>query len=162
MTVTHVHGPACEAGRPAPPTPLALPVAVTRGSAATILAVLAALSAWVLVRNPLQNAVFPPCPLHAATGLWCPGCGATRASYLLFKGDLAGALHFNGLWVVLAPFVLYQAVSFAAEAFGVRWLRRIPLPQPVLAGLLVSVVGFFVVRNLPFEVFEVLNPVAAS
>lgn len=166
MTTTHVHGPACShparPGSPAPPAPTALPVAVTRSSAAAILAILTGLSAWVLVRNPLENTVFPPCPLHATTGLWCPGCGATRASYLLFKGDVAGALHFNGLWVVLAPFVLYQAIAFAGEAFGIRWLRRIPLNRPVIGVLLVSIVGFFLVRNLPFEAFEVLNPLTAS
>lgn len=169
MTSAHVHGPACghpappgPAAPPRPPTPIALPVAVTRSSAAAILAFLAGLSAWVLVRNPLENTVFPPCPLHATTGVWCPGCGATRASYLLFKGDVAGALHFNALWVVLAPFVLYQAVAFAGEAFGFRGLRRIPLNRPVIAALLVSIVGFFFVRNLPFEAFEVLNPTTAS
>ena len=158
MTGAHVHGPSCAAAHP----PTALRVPATRSSAATVLAVLAGLSAWVLVRNPLVNTVFPPCPLHAVTGLWCPGCGATRASYLLFRGDVAGALHFNALWVVLAPFVLYQAISFGAEAFGIRGLRRIPLTRPVIVVLLVSVAGFFLVRNLPFEAFEVLNPVTAS
>ncbi len=162
MTATHVHGPTCEAAPPSGRTPMAVPLAVTRSGAATLLAFLAGLSAWVLVRNPLQNTVFPPCPLHATTGLWCPGCGATRASYLLLKGDVAGALHFNGLWVVLAPFALYQAVAFAGEAFGIRWLRRIPLTQPVIVALLVSMAGFFLVRNLPFDVVEVLNPVTAS
>ena len=126
------------------------------------MAVLAGLTTWVLVRNPLQNTVFPPCPLHATTGLWCPGCGATRASYLLLHGDVAGALHFNGLWVLLAPFVVYQVASFAAESFGIRWLRRIPMTQPVIVAILASLAGFFLVRNLPFEMFEVLNPVAAS
>jgi len=116
----------------------------------------------VLVRNPLRAAVFPPCPFHAVTGLWCPGCGATRASYLLLHGDVAGALHFNALWVVLAPFALYQAVAFAAEAFGVRWVRRIPMTQPVIAALLASLIGFALIRNLPFDAFHVLNPLTTS
>ncbi len=160
MTATHVHGPGC--GGAAPAGASAVPVAVTRSGAAGLLAFLTGLSVWVLVRNPLVNTIFPPCPLHATTGLWCPGCGATRASYLLLKGDVAGALHFNGLWVVLAPFALYQAVAFAGEAFGLRGLRRIRLTQPVIAALLVLIVGFFVVRNLPFDAFEVLNPLTAS
>lgn len=161
MTAAHVHGPSC--GQ-APPSaqPTALRVAATRSSAITVLGVLTGLSAWVLVRNPLVNTVFPPCPLHAATGLWCPGCGATRASYLLFRGDVVGALHFNALWVVLAPFVVYQVINFTAEAFGIRWLHRIPLTRPVIVALLVSVAGFALVRNLPFDAFEVLNPVTAS
>jgi len=126
------------------------------------MALLTGLSALVLVRSPLENTIFPPCPLHAATGLWCPGCGATRASYLLLRGDVLGALHFNALWVLLAPLALYQAVAFAGEAFGVRWLRRIPLSRPVIIAIFVSMAGFFAVRNLPIEAFEVLNPVTSS
>lgn len=160
MTATHVHGPTCTPGVAPSPTPSRR--IATRSGAVGLLALLAGISSWVLVRNPLQNTVFPPCPLHATTGLWCPGCGATRASYLLLRGDVAGALHFNGMWVVLAPLALYQAVAFAGEAFGVRWLRRIPMTQPVIAALLVAMGGFFVVRNLPFELFEALNPITVS
>lgn len=165
MTATdaHVHGPSCahEAALPAPPrTPLRM--AATRRNAGTLLALLAAVTAWVLIRNPLRNTVFPPCPLHATTGLWCPGCGATRASYLVLQGDIASAMHFNALWVVLAPFALYQAVAFAGEAWGVRWLRRIPMTQTVIVALLATLIGFGIIRNLPFEVFEVLNPLTAS
>lgn len=161
---THVHGPACTSDHPAKavvaPTPLRM--VATRSGATTLLAFLAGVTAWVLVRNPLQTTVFPPCPLYEATGIWCPGCGATRASYLLLHGDLPSAMHFNALWVVLAPFVLYQVVAFVGEAWGVRWLRRIPMTPPVIVALLASLLGFAVVRNLPFDVFEVLNPVTAS
>lgn len=155
----HVHGPTCA---PAPAPPPRARLRATRSSAATLLAIIAGLSALVLVRSPLQNTIFPPCPLHASTGLWCPGCGATRASYLVLKGDVIGALHYNALWVVLAPFALYQAVAFAGEAFGVSWLRRITLSRPVTIGILGSMAVFFVVRNLPIDAVEVLNPLTAS
>ena len=161
MTASHAHGPGCAGAAPAA-SARGVPGAVTRSGAAALLALMAGVSALVLVRSPLENTIFPPCPLRAATGLWCPGCGATRASYLLFNGDLAGALHFNGLWVALAPFALYQAVAFAAQAFGIRGPRRIPMTQPVIAGLLAAISGFFVLRNLPFDAFEVLNPLTAS
>lgn len=167
MTATsaHVHGPGCASEHTSAPelparTPLRL--AATRRNAGTLLAVLAGVTVWVLVRNPLRNTVFPPCPLHATTGLWCPGCGATRASYLVLQGDIASAMHFNALWVVLAPFALYQAVAFAGEAWGVRWLRRIPMTQTVIVALLATLIGFGIIRNLPFDVFEVLNPLTAS
>ncbi len=162
MTATHVHGPGCAspAHRAAPPS--ARRRMATRSGAATLLATLAGATAWVMLRNPMQTAVFPPCPLHATTGLWCPGCGATRASYLLLRGDVASAMHFTARWGVLAPFALYQAVAFAGEAFGVRWIRRIPLSQPVIVALIVALLGFSVVRNLPLQAVEVLNPISAS
>jgi len=164
MTATHihVHGQECAAEHDQAPTPLLMPRLVTKPRAAMLLATLAGVTAWVLVRNPLRTTVFPPCPLHAATGLWCPGCGATRASYLLLHGDVASAMHFNALWVVLAPFALYQAIAFGGEAFGVRWLRRIPLTQPVIAGLLASLIGFGVIRNLPIDALHLLNPITTS
>jgi hypothetical protein len=155
------HGPGHEHVA-APASRFRMRSAATRGGAATMLAGLAAVTAWVLVRNPLETTVFPPCPLHASTGLWCPGCGATRASYLLLHGDIAGALHFNALWVLLAPLALYQAVAVAGEAFGVRWLKRIPLSQTVIVALVASLLGFAVVRNLPIETLEVLNPIGNS
>ena len=31
-----------------------------------------------------------PCPFHALTGLYCPGCGITRCLSALFAGQLAG------------------------------------------------------------------------
>jgi len=163
MTTTHVHGPACAARTDDHAVvPRTVRRGPTRRAAFTLLATLAAVTAWVLVRNPLQTTVFPPCPFRAATGLWCPGCGATRASYLLLHGDVGSALHFNAMWVILAPFALYQAVAFAGEACGVRWLRRIPVTQPVMVALGAAVVGFALVRNLPFETFGVLNPVSTS
>ena len=155
-----VHGSACTHAAVARPPRLR--TVASRSGAGTLLAVLAGVTVWVLARNPLKTTVFPPCPLHGLTGLWCPGCGATRASYLVLNGDLASAMHFNAMWVVLAPFALYQSVAFAGEAWGVRWLRRIPMTQPVIAALLTMLLGFGVVRNLPFDVFEVLNPVTAS
>ncbi len=162
MSVSHIHaddGGRCDA---VPSSSTGRSLTASRASAAAILAFLAGLSALVLVRNPLEHTVFPPCPLHAATGLWCPGCGATRASYLLMKGDVGGALHFNAMWVLLAPFAAYQAIAFAGEAFGVRWLRRIPLTRSIGAGLVALMVAFFIVRNLPFGPFEVLNPLSSS
>jgi hypothetical protein len=161
MTAAHVHAPAAT---PVPPPAFSsgLSTLATRSGAATLLAALGGVTAWVMLRNPLQATVFPPCPLHATTGLWCPGCGATRASYLLLHGDVASALHFNALWVVLAPFALYQAVAFAGQAFGVRWLRPVPLTQVMIVALLGALLGFGLVRNLPFDALHLLNPVSSS
>jgi hypothetical protein len=36
-------------------------------------------------------------------GIPCPGCGLTRATLALLRGDVASALHFHPLVFVLAP-----------------------------------------------------------
>ena len=98
------------------------------------------------VVNPNTTHV-PLCPLHAATGLCCPLCGATRAAYALLHGDLGTALHDNLLLVAVLPLVL------------VAWWRRPGqgqdpdhgplLPRPVFRTVLMLAVVFAVLRNLP-------------
>jgi hypothetical protein len=127
-----------------------------RGRVIGAYAALAGLSAAVLVRDPLRQTVFPPCPLHATTGLWCPACGATRASGLLLRGHPVEALHYNVLWVIAAPFVVYQLLAWGSETFGPRTLPRIRLGRLALGGMLAAIALFFVVRNLPG--FDALNP----
>ncbi len=88
----------------------------------------------------------PVCPVHAVTGLWCPGCGLTRASLCLIRGDVPAALRFN----VLSP--LFLAVMVWG---GVAWVSGSHLPRPtVLPGavwkaLAVVLIVFAVARNLP-------------
>lgn len=45
----------------------------------------------------------PPCILHSLTGLYCPGCGGTRAVSALLHGRLLRSFFFH-------PLVLYTAV----------------------------------------------------
>lgn len=56
------------------------------------------------------------CPWKAATGLPCPGCGLTRASIWLVKGDIAGALK-------LHPFAPVAVVGIALVLMGAIWPR---------------------------------------
>jgi hypothetical protein len=126
-------------------------------------AALGGLSAVVLVRDPLHHTVFPTCPLYAGTGLYCPGCGATRASSLLLRGHPIEALHYNALWVVAAPVVVYALVRWGALTFGVRGSGRLPAvpsSRPAIVALLVAMAAFFLVRNLPG--FDALNPLTGA
>lgn len=94
----------------------------------------------------------PPCPLHAFTGLNCPGCGATRATRALLHGDIVAAFHFNALYVSLLPLVgLFLAQS--------AWLPR-PYRGSRNLGvtLLVVAILFGIVRNIPVAPFTALAP----
>jgi hypothetical protein len=47
------------------------------------------------------------CPTALFLGIPCPGCGLTRASLALLRGDFAAALGFHPLVFVLAPLFAY-------------------------------------------------------
>lgn len=94
----------------------------------------------------------PSCPVHAVTGIDCPGCGMTRATTDLLHGDVAGALGHNPLMVGVGLPLLALLWCF--------WLRErlTGRPAPRWAGSrqavwvwLALVAVFTVARNLPWE-----------
>jgi Protein of unknown function (DUF2752) len=102
---------------------------------------------------------YPRCLLKAATGIDCPGCGGTRALYSLLHGDVAGAADHNIIVFLVSPLVLYLAVRFALDQFGVRLPALRARPWMGWAAIVFLVV-FSVVRNLPFAPFHYLNSAA--
>lgn len=132
-------------------------VARLRGRRALALLALGAffLVLLVLVFVDPRTAWFAPvCPLHAVTGLHCPGCGTGRALHALVHGDVARALRLNAL--ALAAIPVFLALSLRAA-----WRPAEPLPRPPLwlRLALYALLGFFLVaRNLPFEPFATWAP----
>jgi len=112
---------------------------------------LAAGAVYVAAVDPSRGGTFLQCPFRLATGLWCPGCGLTRAAHHLLTGDVPAALRFN----VLAPLFLAAAVygwsTWMLRAAGSARAGRWPaaLATPVAIGVAVALVAFAVVRNLP-------------
>lgn len=118
--------------------------------------VLAAGAAYVGVVTPGEGRTIP-CPFHAATGLWCPGCGMTRAVHRLLRADLLGALSFN----LFVPLVVIGAAIgwwswFASRTGGrpVRWPAHVAIGWWFALGT--TFVGYGVLRNIP--AFDALAP----
>lgn len=101
----------------------------------------------------------PVCGLYMTTGLYCPGCGATRATHELLHGRLLAALRDNGLWVLLLPLVVYLTASEMRRLLHGRPLPGNPGGKPrLLIAVAVIVVVFSVLRNIPFYPFIMLAP----
>ena len=98
--------------------------------------------------NPDTASWLPHCPLHAWTGLCCPGCGSTRALHQLLHGHVLAALRLNPIAVSAVPWV-------AALIFH---HRRPPVPANWALALLVAVLAFGVLRNLPWYPWTLLSP----
>jgi len=104
---------------------------------------------YVAVDDPSGGGTFLPCPFRALTGAWCVGCGMTRATHHLLRGDVAAALRFNLLVIPVLLFVGVIWATWLAAAAGrsTEWTRRIP--GWGFAAAVVAALGFAVVRNLP-------------
>ena len=89
----------------------------------------------------------PSCYLYELTGIYCPGCGCTRAVYALIHGDVILSLKQNPLVIVsLATlFVLYIELVF--RAFGKK-LRTFVHSKYCLWGAFIAIMIYTVLRNI--------------
>lgn len=95
----------------------------------------AAIGYWFV----LPHKFWLSCPIRALTGLYCPGCGSTRAVFALAHGNVPLAAHDNAL--LLAMPVLAALGKYIDRKLARRYLYI------CLAALLVLVVAFVVLRN---------------
>jgi hypothetical protein len=146
------------------PEPASRRLASRAGAISCGCALIAGATYVALVDPSESGGVFPPCPFHATTGLWCPGCGVTRGTHALLNGELARSLGYN----VFTPFVL-AAIAWVWFGWVRRSFARSPLraPSPPSSSTsppsgrsprlavwssgiaIVVVVGYGVLRNLP-------------
>ncbi|MGE0879047.1 MAG: DUF2752 domain-containing protein [Acidimicrobiia bacterium] len=98
--------------------------------------------AYAAAIDPAKGGVFPACPFHAATGLWCPGCGSLRGIHDLLHGNVAAALSSNALLVVTLPLI-----AWAWLAWIVPSLRCKRIPMAAVWGLFAVALVFGVARN---------------
>jgi hypothetical protein len=109
--------------------------------------------------DPSYNKLFPPCPFYSITGLFCPGCGSQRAFHDLLHGNIAASAGHNLLFVAALPVVGYSAIAVVNNVFRKRKMHQ-PLfySQRFTIGVLVVVLLFAILRNVPFGMFEWMRP----
>jgi hypothetical protein len=124
-----------------------------------IVAVAAPVGASILYTYaPAENTFYPGCAFNRATGLHCPGCGATRCVHALLHLDFAQALAWNPLFVVMAPFLLFGLVRMAFQLWTGRRAPGINWPRWGTRAILWLMLTYWVVRNIPYEPFTLLAP----
>ena len=110
MTVVPNHAAAMTNAAPAGRwwrTPVLAPMLARRNASAGF-ALIAAVQIWAGLTHVHTIA----CPVLFATGVPCPGCGASRACAALVRGDFATAFRLHAF----APVFLLIAVLFAVNA----------------------------------------------
>ena len=114
--------------------------------------------ALLYVRNPEEQGLYPVCPFYFLTGLHCPGCGTLRALHQLLNGNVLAALGYNPFSMLALPFIGY---AFLSALLVTTWGKRLPSPfiQPALIwALLVAILAFWALRNVPVFPFAVQAP----
>lgn len=96
---------------------------------------------------------------YSITGLYCPGCGAGRASYALLHGEFYQAFRYNPLMIFV---MLFLAAYFIARSLdwmitGGNHIDR-HISDKYLCWLLVVILLYGVLRNIPCFPFELLGP----
>ncbi len=125
------------------------------------IAVLGAVGLVVLARiDPAGHPWFPKCFFYEATGLHCVGCGITRALHALLHFRFGEALSQNPLVVLCLPLIFYGVViEVAAWVGGNRYKGpRVRWPGWAYWPLLITVFGYWFLRNVPVWPFTLLAP----
>lgn len=75
----------------------------------TVLPLIAVVILYLLARFVSQNITLPPCLFFEITGLYCPGCGETRAVNALLDGNILLSLRQN---VLVIGFLVVSAIIY--------------------------------------------------
>lgn len=117
-------------------------------------------SLFVFAVDPHRHSVYPQCLLYNLTGVYCAGCGATRAIYALLHGRGMEALHDNLLLVAALPLLLYIAGDYFIRAWRANaWPEKMVTSRGLVRwgiGAVGLMLAFMILRNLPG--FEWLRP----
>ena len=116
-----------------------------------VLLVLGAAVCIVLLLVPPGSAHakwLPKCMFHQLTGLYCPGCGATRALSAMLHGDVKASLHNNALLFPLLALIVFLLMK-----------PETSLKRPFAVMIVAVVLGFTILRNIPVAPFTYLAPI---
>lgn len=91
-----------------------------------------------------------PCFFYELTGLYCPGCGITRALFSLMRLDVYQAFRYNMLVVTLLP------IAIGYMGFKIIFKKNKKIPNYVWNILLIITIIFGIFRNIP--AFSFLAP----
>ena len=123
-----------------------------------LLAAVCGVVAVLYLHSPYDSGIYAACPFKALTNFHCPGCGTLRGLHELFHGHLASAFGLNPLMVLVLPFIAYSILKYIAAGILGRKEHKVFIHSALIWSLLVVIISFWVLRNLPYYPFTLLAP----
>jgi len=103
-----------------------------------------------------KNGILPKCFFHELTGLYCPGCGVQRSFHALLNGHILNAIDYNLLFILFLPLIIFFILAFS---LGRKHPATSFIYKPVFSfTVVIVVVSFWVLRNIPVTPFSWLAP----
>ena len=108
--------------------------------------------------NPNEHVIFPRCVFHSLTGYYCPGCGSQRAIHSFLHLNFSGVVGHNFLFLPAILLLIYHYIrsplnkQFNWNLPNIFYFKKTPWI------ILVVIVLFWILRNLPWYPFSVLAP----
>ncbi|WP_417855502.1 DUF2752 domain-containing protein [Xanthomarina gelatinilytica] len=108
--------------------------------------------------NPANNSLFPKCFFYSLTHLYCPGCGSQRAIHQILHGNILTGLNYNYLIGFLTLVLSYMLYVYIAQEYLKKPIKNLLYKPLATKVILVVVVLFWILRNIPFYPFNILAP----
>ena len=133
------------------------PVNLRQRAVSLAVIMIVGVAAYVLwTDSPAESAWYPKSPLYHTTGLHCPGCGASRSMHHALHGRFTDAMQHNQLLIILGTPVIAMLLLSAVFALCFGRSLQLPFPRWWPTLLLLLILCWFVIRNIPG--FEALQP----
>ena len=100
----------------------------------------------------LMDRIAIPCIFNKVTGLYCPGCGITRAIKAGLKGHFSESFHINVLLYTVIPLLFLNEIIYRLTKKKYKKAYNV-----TIIVLLIGVVIFGILRNFPQ--FSYLAPI---
>ena len=121
------------------------------------LCILLAIFAIVLKYVNVKYNIGLVCIFNKISGLYCPGCGMTRAVFSLMELDFYQAFRYNIFSILLLPILFIYGVSSSyAWIFNKKNLLEKKIPTVFWIIVIVLMLTYGIIRNLPM--FSFLAP----
>lgn len=105
-----------------------------------LLFILPILLIFIYFSVPTKGPILP-CIFNKVTGLYCPGCGMTRAIHSILRFQFIQALQYNALSLAIPLFLITYCIS--------KYKKMETISKYLLILMIVVSVSYGILRNIP-------------